>query len=144
MAKKKSCLKIRNPRVLSTAERDLYSWVDAEVFTQSSRITSDVLLELHREMRLTEDVTSERDYMLEAADPSDRLPFQAAEDRIYFLGDDFLMPLRILFRNSSGITSRFFLFLVVVLFGLMMRGSPFPGCTRTWRRGNIVLLLWIL
>ncbi|MED6224367.1 hypothetical protein PIB30_083263 [Stylosanthes scabra] len=51
-------------------------------------------------------------------------------------GDDFLMPLRSLFRNLNGITSRFCLFLAVILFGLMMRGSPFPGCTGTRRRGN--------
>ncbi|MED6165318.1 hypothetical protein PIB30_098424 [Stylosanthes scabra] len=71
MAKKKSCQNIRNPRVVSAAKRDLYGWVDAEVFTQSSVITSDVLPELRRDMRLIEDAASERDYMLEAADPSD-------------------------------------------------------------------------
>ncbi|MED6226647.1 hypothetical protein PIB30_105930, partial [Stylosanthes scabra] len=82
---KKSCQNIRNPRVLSVAERDLYGWVDAEVFTLSSVITSDVLPELRREMRMIEDVASERDYVLEAAVPSDRLPFQAAEDKTHFL-----------------------------------------------------------
>ncbi|MED6223617.1 hypothetical protein PIB30_075711 [Stylosanthes scabra] len=72
MAKKKSCQNIRNPRVLSAAERDFYGWVDTEVFTQSSMISSNDLPDLRREMRLTEDVASERDYVLEAADPSDR------------------------------------------------------------------------
>ncbi|MED6219123.1 hypothetical protein PIB30_032964 [Stylosanthes scabra] len=32
MAKKKSCQNVRNPRVLSPVERELYGWVDAEVF----------------------------------------------------------------------------------------------------------------
>ncbi|MED6212033.1 hypothetical protein PIB30_079308 [Stylosanthes scabra] len=48
-------------------------------------ITSDVLPELRLEMRITEDVASERDYMLEAAGPSDRLLFQAAEEMTLFL-----------------------------------------------------------
>ncbi|MED6189250.1 hypothetical protein PIB30_093996, partial [Stylosanthes scabra] len=87
MVKKKSCQNTRHPRVLSAAERDLYGWVDAEVFTQSSMITFDVLPELRHEMRLTEDVASESDYVLEEAGPSDRLSFQAAEDRTHFLWD---------------------------------------------------------
>ncbi|MED6223705.1 hypothetical protein PIB30_076697 [Stylosanthes scabra] len=70
MAKKKSCQNIRIPCVLSAAERDLYA--------------SDELPELRREMRLTEEVAPERDYMLEAADPSDRLSLQAPEDRTHF------------------------------------------------------------
>ncbi|MED6123135.1 hypothetical protein PIB30_046394 [Stylosanthes scabra] len=85
MAKRKSCQNIRNPRVLSVAERDLYGWVDAEVSTQSSVISSDDFPELRREMRLTEDVASERDYMLEVAGPSDRFPLQALEDRNHIL-----------------------------------------------------------
>ncbi|MED6127745.1 hypothetical protein PIB30_091085 [Stylosanthes scabra] len=56
MAKKKSCQNVRNPRVLSPVERELYGWVDAE-----------------------------RDYVLEAAGPSDRLSFRALEDRTHFL-----------------------------------------------------------
>ncbi|MED6136380.1 hypothetical protein PIB30_055580, partial [Stylosanthes scabra] len=51
IAKKKSCQNVRNPRVLSPSERELY----------------------------------ERDYVLEAAGPSDRLPFRALEDRTHFL-----------------------------------------------------------
>ncbi|MED6198384.1 hypothetical protein PIB30_065855 [Stylosanthes scabra] len=85
MAKKKSCQNICNPHVLFAAERDLYGWVNAEVFAQSSVITSHELPELRREMRLTEDVASERDYVLEAPGPSDRLPLQAPEDRTHFL-----------------------------------------------------------
>ncbi|MED6213965.1 hypothetical protein PIB30_098538 [Stylosanthes scabra] len=36
-------------------------------------------------MRLTEGRVSEGDYLIEAAGPSDRLPFRAAEDRTHFL-----------------------------------------------------------
>ncbi|MED6181814.1 hypothetical protein PIB30_022843 [Stylosanthes scabra] len=85
MTNKKSCQNIRNPCVLFAVERDLYGWVDAEVFAQSSMITSNELPELHREIRLTGDVASERDFVLEAAGPSDRLPLQAPEDRTHFL-----------------------------------------------------------
>ncbi|MED6172810.1 hypothetical protein PIB30_053403 [Stylosanthes scabra] len=85
MAKKKSCQNVRNPRVLSPAERELYGWVDAKVFTQSSVLASEHLPELRREMRLTQDLASERDFVLEAAGPSDRLPFRALEDRTHFL-----------------------------------------------------------
>ncbi|MED6197911.1 hypothetical protein PIB30_061293 [Stylosanthes scabra] len=86
MANKKSCQNVRNPRVLSPAERELYGWVDAEVFTQSSVLASEHLPELRRKMRLTQDPASERDIVLEAAGPSDRLPFQALEDRTQFCG----------------------------------------------------------
>ncbi|MED6225550.1 hypothetical protein PIB30_094695, partial [Stylosanthes scabra] len=82
---KKSCQNGRNPRMLSPAERELYGWVDAKVFTQSSVIAHDHLLEILREMRLTQDLASGRDYVLEAVGPSDRLPFQATEDRTHFL-----------------------------------------------------------
>ncbi|MED6111784.1 hypothetical protein PIB30_055527 [Stylosanthes scabra] len=85
MAKKKSCQNVRNPRVLSPVERELYGWVDVEVFTQSSVLASEHVPELRREMRLAQDVASERDYVLEATGPSDRLPFRALEDRTHFL-----------------------------------------------------------
>ncbi|MED6225496.1 hypothetical protein PIB30_094295 [Stylosanthes scabra] len=75
MAKKKSSQNVRNPCMLSPAERELYGWVDAEVFTQSSVLASEHLLEHHHEMRLSQDLALERDYVLEAAGPSDRLPF---------------------------------------------------------------------
>ncbi|MED6117706.1 hypothetical protein PIB30_112232, partial [Stylosanthes scabra] len=48
MAKKKSCQNVRNPRVLSPAERELYGWVDAEVFTQSSVLAPEDLPEFRR------------------------------------------------------------------------------------------------
>ncbi|MED6127640.1 hypothetical protein PIB30_089910 [Stylosanthes scabra] len=90
MAKKKSCQNVRNPHVLSPAKRELYGWVDPEVFTQPFVLASEHLPELHREMRLAQDLASERDYVLEAAGPSDWLPsdwlpFRALEDRTHFL-----------------------------------------------------------
>ncbi|MED6227492.1 hypothetical protein PIB30_114098, partial [Stylosanthes scabra] len=85
MAKKKSCQNVRNPRVLSPAERELYGWVDAEVFTQSSVLASEDLPEFRREVGLARDLASEGDFVLEAAGPSDRLPFQALEGEAPFL-----------------------------------------------------------
>ncbi|MED6142668.1 hypothetical protein PIB30_116046, partial [Stylosanthes scabra] len=72
MAKKKSCQNVRVPRVLSVIERELYGWVDEEIFTQPSVIEADALPELRREMRLTADGVAEGDYVLEAAGPFDR------------------------------------------------------------------------
>ncbi|MED6189241.1 hypothetical protein PIB30_093931 [Stylosanthes scabra] len=43
-------------------------------------------------------------------------------------GGGSLMPLRSLSRNLNGTILKFFLFLVDDLFGLTMRGNPFPGC----------------
>ncbi|MED6142262.1 hypothetical protein PIB30_111972, partial [Stylosanthes scabra] len=85
MAKKKSCQNVRNPRVLSPAERELYGWVDAEVFTQSSVLAPEDLPEFRREVGLARDLASEGDFVLEAAGPSDRLPFQALEGEAPFL-----------------------------------------------------------
>ncbi|MED6200973.1 hypothetical protein PIB30_090438 [Stylosanthes scabra] len=85
MAKKKSCQNVCCLHVLSVDERELYGWVDEEVFYQSSVVTSDMLPELRHEMRLIEGGVSEGDYVIEAVGPSDRLPFQAAEDRTHFL-----------------------------------------------------------
>ncbi|MED6150444.1 hypothetical protein PIB30_072382 [Stylosanthes scabra] len=85
MAKKKSCQNVRVPRVLSVIERELYGWVDEEIFTQPSVIEADVLPELRREMRLTANGAAEGDYVLEAAGLSDRLPFRTPEDRVPFL-----------------------------------------------------------
>ncbi|MED6225557.1 hypothetical protein PIB30_094767 [Stylosanthes scabra] len=85
MAKKKSCQNVRNPRVLSPVERELYGWVDAEVFTQSSVLAPEHLPEFCREVGLARDLASEGDFVLEAAGPSDRLPFQALEGEAPFL-----------------------------------------------------------
>ncbi|MED6156352.1 hypothetical protein PIB30_013626 [Stylosanthes scabra] len=81
MAMKKSCQNVRVPWALSVVERELYGWVDEEIFTQLSVIEADALPELRREMRLTADWAADGDYVLEAACPSDRLPFWAPEDR---------------------------------------------------------------
>ncbi|MED6213244.1 hypothetical protein PIB30_091285 [Stylosanthes scabra] len=70
---------------LEAVERELYGWVDEEIFTQPSVIEADALPELRREMRLTADRAAEWDYLLEAAGPSDQLPFWAQEDRVHFL-----------------------------------------------------------
>ncbi|MED6223895.1 hypothetical protein PIB30_078564 [Stylosanthes scabra] len=85
MAKKKSCQNVRVPRVLSVVERELYGWVDEEIFTQPSVVEADLLPELRREMRLTVDRAAEGDFVLEAAGPFDRLPFRAQEDRTHYL-----------------------------------------------------------
>ncbi|MED6164690.1 hypothetical protein PIB30_092571 [Stylosanthes scabra] len=153
MAKKKSCQNVRNPRVLSPAERELYGWVDAEAFTQSSVLASEHRPELCREMRLTQDLASERDYVLEAAGPFDWLPFRALEDKTLFCGS-MLSCLRawvsfslsrifkgkscrgvkwrlanfILMVGVSSALSNTSVFTLVVLFGLMMRGSHSLGC----------------
>ncbi|MED6164698.1 hypothetical protein PIB30_092664 [Stylosanthes scabra] len=83
--RKKSCQNVRVPRVLSAAERDLYGWVDDEIFTQPSVVEDDSLLEPRHEMRLRADRAAKGDFVLEVADPSDRLPFRAQEDMTHFL-----------------------------------------------------------
>ncbi|MED6129570.1 hypothetical protein PIB30_109187, partial [Stylosanthes scabra] len=85
MAKKESCQNVRRPRVLSEAEQALYGWADEEVFSQPSVVIVDMLPELCHEMRLTKGRVAEEDYVIEAAGPSDWLPFQAAEDKTHFL-----------------------------------------------------------
>ncbi|MED6147749.1 hypothetical protein PIB30_046617 [Stylosanthes scabra] len=65
MAKKKSCQNVRVPWVLSVVERELYGWVDEEIFTQPSVIEADAFPELRHEMRLTADRVAEVDYVLE-------------------------------------------------------------------------------
>ncbi|MED6173571.1 hypothetical protein PIB30_060789 [Stylosanthes scabra] len=85
MAKKKSCQNVRVPRVLSVVERELYGWVDEEIFTHPSVVEAEMLFELRREMRLTVNQAAEGDFVLEAAGPSDRLPFRAQEDMTHYL-----------------------------------------------------------
>ncbi|MED6200925.1 hypothetical protein PIB30_090051 [Stylosanthes scabra] len=58
MAKKKSCQNIRVPRVLFEAERDLFGWVDDEIFTHPSVVEADMFPELRREMRKKPPVAS--------------------------------------------------------------------------------------
>ncbi|MED6114177.1 hypothetical protein PIB30_077731 [Stylosanthes scabra] len=73
MAKKKSYQNVRVLRVLSVADRELYGWVDEEIFTQPSVVEADMLPELRREMRLTVDRAAEGDFVLEAAGRQDPL-----------------------------------------------------------------------
>ncbi|MED6111872.1 hypothetical protein PIB30_056357 [Stylosanthes scabra] len=85
MGKKKSCQNVKVPRPLNAVEQGLYGWVEEAIFTQPSVVLVDSLPELRRSMRLTEDVTAEGDYVLEAAGLSDRLPIRANRDSPHFL-----------------------------------------------------------
>ncbi|MED6114987.1 hypothetical protein PIB30_085814 [Stylosanthes scabra] len=51
MAKKKSCQNVRVPRVLSMAKRELYGWVNEEIFTQPSVVEADMLPELRQSIQ---------------------------------------------------------------------------------------------
>ncbi|MED6221629.1 hypothetical protein PIB30_056623 [Stylosanthes scabra] len=80
MGKKKSCQNVKVLRPLNAVEQGLYGWVEETIFTQPS-VLEDSLPKLRRHMSLTEDAAAEGDFVLEAAGPSDRLPFQASEER---------------------------------------------------------------
>ncbi|MED6186869.1 hypothetical protein PIB30_070792 [Stylosanthes scabra] len=80
MGKKKACQNVKVPRPLNAVEQRLYGWVEESIFTQPS-VLEDSFPELRRRMSLTEDAAAEGDFVLEAAGPSDRLPFQASEER---------------------------------------------------------------
>ncbi|MED6173778.1 hypothetical protein PIB30_062839 [Stylosanthes scabra] len=88
MRKKKSCQNVRVPRPLNAVERGLYGWVEETIFTQPS-VLEDSLPELRRRMSLMENAATEGDFILEAAGPSDRLPFQASEGTVYPFGGPF-------------------------------------------------------
>ncbi|MED6201131.1 hypothetical protein PIB30_091897 [Stylosanthes scabra] len=79
MGKKKSCQELKVPRPLDAAETRLYGWVEKAVLTQPSVVESDLLAEFRRNFPLMEDSGAEGDYVLEAAGPSDRMPFRAGE-----------------------------------------------------------------
>ncbi|MED6186972.1 hypothetical protein PIB30_071957 [Stylosanthes scabra] len=66
---------VRVPRVLSVAERELYGWVDEEIFTQPSVVKADMLPELRREMGLTVDRAAEWVYTELFTRLGVRLPF---------------------------------------------------------------------
>ncbi|MED6167225.1 hypothetical protein PIB30_000474 [Stylosanthes scabra] len=85
MGKKKSCQNMKVPHPLNAVERKLYGWVEEAIFTQPSVVLGDSLPDLRRTMRLTEEVAAKGDFVLEAAGPSDRLPFRADEDGLQFL-----------------------------------------------------------
>ncbi|MED6123391.1 hypothetical protein PIB30_048689 [Stylosanthes scabra] len=85
MGKKKACQDVRVPRPLDAEETRLYGWVEEAVLTQPSLVESDSLPEFRRSYPLMEDSGVEGDYVLEAAGPSDRIPFRAGEDGPHFL-----------------------------------------------------------
>ncbi|MED6144973.1 hypothetical protein PIB30_020443 [Stylosanthes scabra] len=72
------------PRPLDAAETRLYGWVEEAVLTQPSVVESDSLPEFRRNFPLMEDSGAEGDYVLEAAGPSDRVPFKAGEEGPHF------------------------------------------------------------
>ncbi|MED6110667.1 hypothetical protein PIB30_045017 [Stylosanthes scabra] len=85
MGKKKSCQDVKVPRPLDAVETRLYGWVEEVVLTQPSVVESDSLPEFRRHYPLMEDSEAEGDYVLEAAGPSDRVPFRAGEEGPHFL-----------------------------------------------------------
>ncbi|MED6119006.1 hypothetical protein PIB30_007896 [Stylosanthes scabra] len=85
MGKKKSCQEVIVPRPLDATETRLYGWVEKAVLTQQSVVENDALSEFRRSYPLMEDSGAKGDYMLEAAGPSDRVPFRADEDGPHFL-----------------------------------------------------------
>ncbi|MED6137887.1 hypothetical protein PIB30_069173 [Stylosanthes scabra] len=80
MGKKKSCQELKIPRPLDAIETRLYGWVEEAVLTQPFVVESDSLPEFHLNYPLMEDSGAEGDYVLEAARPSDRVPFRAGEE----------------------------------------------------------------
>ncbi|MED6217880.1 hypothetical protein PIB30_021677 [Stylosanthes scabra] len=85
MGKKKSCQELKVPRPLDAAEARLYGWVEEAVLTQPSVVESDSLPKFRRNFPLMEDSGAEGDYVLEAAGPSDCVPFRAGEEGPHFL-----------------------------------------------------------
>ncbi|MED6195436.1 hypothetical protein PIB30_037793 [Stylosanthes scabra] len=85
MGKKKSCQEVIVPRPLNATETRLYDWVEKAVLTQQSVVEDDALSEFRNSYPLMEDSGAEGDYVLEAAGPSDRVPFRADEDGPHFL-----------------------------------------------------------
>ncbi|MED6106271.1 hypothetical protein PIB30_003230 [Stylosanthes scabra] len=85
MGKKKSCQEVKVPRSMDVAETRLYGWVEEAVLTQPSVVESDSLPEFRRNFSLIEDSGAEGDYVLDAAGPSDRVPFRACEEGPHFL-----------------------------------------------------------
>ncbi|MED6158893.1 hypothetical protein PIB30_037268 [Stylosanthes scabra] len=85
MGKKKSCQDVKVPHPLDAVETRLYGWVEEAVLTQPSLVEGDSLPEFRCNFPLMEDSRAEADYVLEAAGPSDRVPFRAGEDGPHFL-----------------------------------------------------------
>ncbi|MED6109754.1 hypothetical protein PIB30_036507 [Stylosanthes scabra] len=85
MGKKKACQEMKVPHPLDAVETRFYGWVEEAVLTQPSVVESDSLLEFRRNFPLMEDSGAEGDYVLEAAGPSDRVPFRAGEEGPHYL-----------------------------------------------------------
>ncbi|MED6106828.1 hypothetical protein PIB30_008215 [Stylosanthes scabra] len=85
MGKKKSCQDVKVPRPLNEVENRFYDWVEEAVFTQPSVVQSESLPEFRRNFPLMGDSGMEGDYVLEAAGPSDRVPFRTNEGSPHFL-----------------------------------------------------------
>ncbi|MED6221203.1 hypothetical protein PIB30_052219 [Stylosanthes scabra] len=85
MGKKKACQDVWVPRPLDAEETRLYGWIEGVMLTQPSLVGNDLLSEFRRDYPLMEDSGVEGDYVLEAAGPSDRVPFRAGEDGPHFL-----------------------------------------------------------
>ncbi|MED6185162.1 hypothetical protein PIB30_054403 [Stylosanthes scabra] len=85
MGKKRSCQDVKVPHPLNEAETHLYGWVEEAMLTQPSVMESDSLPEFRRNFPLMEDSGTEGDHVLEAAGPSDCVPFRAGEGEPDFL-----------------------------------------------------------
>ncbi|MED6182449.1 hypothetical protein PIB30_028440 [Stylosanthes scabra] len=85
MGKKKSCQEVKVPRSLDAVETRLYGWVEEAMLTEPSVVESDSLPEFRRNYPLMEDSEAKGDYVLEAAGPSDRVPFRVGEEGPHFL-----------------------------------------------------------
>ncbi|MED6148057.1 hypothetical protein PIB30_049579 [Stylosanthes scabra] len=84
MGKKRSFQDVKVPRPLNEAETHLYGWVEEAELTQPSVVESDSLPEFRRNFPLMEDSRAERDYVLEAAGPSDKELFTRLGVRLPF------------------------------------------------------------
>ncbi|MED6171197.1 hypothetical protein PIB30_038529 [Stylosanthes scabra] len=85
MGKKRPCQDVKVPRPLNAAETRLYGWVEEAVLAQPSVVETNSLPEFPHNFQLMEDSGAEGDYVLEAARPSDRVPFRASEGEPHFL-----------------------------------------------------------
>ncbi|MED6216692.1 hypothetical protein PIB30_010132 [Stylosanthes scabra] len=85
MGKKRSCQDVKVPRPLNELEGRLYGWVEEAVLTQPSVTESDSLPKFCRNFPLMEESGMEGDYVLEAAGPSDRVPFRTDKGSPHFL-----------------------------------------------------------
>ncbi|MED6200578.1 hypothetical protein PIB30_086566 [Stylosanthes scabra] len=103
MGKKKSWQELKVPRPLDAAETRLYGWVEEAVLTQPFVVESDSLPKFRRNFPLMEDSGAKGDYVLEAAGPSDRVPFRAG---VVHSSEDAAPLLRLLKRCDDSLSRR--------------------------------------